>query len=195
MNPLAETHVAALADLANAFERLKLKAVVIGGVAVCLVARPRYTRVVDALVMFDTEHVDALLADLEARGFVPRSRGMGNFARQARFVGLTHQRSGMAIDIALGCMHFEAEVIERSTEHLDGELKVRLPTPEDLIILKAIANRHQDRADIQTIAEVHPAIDRSRIRFWVEQYATLLEAPELWSTIEPLLTDPVGAGF
>lgn len=108
---------------------------------------------------------------------------MAEFAREARFIGLLHRASGVAIDIALGCMPFEDEVIARSTEHRSDTLAVRLPT----VILKAIASRPQDFVDIQTIAEIHPTLDRVRIEYWLTQYGELLETPELWPKIESLL--------
>lgn len=61
--------------------------------------------------------------------------------------------------------------------------KPRLPTPEDLIIQKAVAHRPKDLLDIQAIIERHPELDRERIRYWVCEFAKLLEMPELWEDI------------
>lgn len=46
-------------------------------------------------------------------------------------------------------------MVERSTAVEVGPIKLRLPSPEDLIILKAVAHRPKDIADIQ--ATIHPA--------------------------------------
>lgn len=78
-------------------------------------------------------------------------------------------------------------MIERSTLLEIGTLKLRLPTPEDLIIMKAVARRPKDLLDIQSIAASHPDIDRSRIRSWVEQFGEALDLPGLWKEIEKLL--------
>ncbi len=66
-------------------------------------------------------------------------------------------------------------------------LKLRLSTPEDLIIMKAIAHRPKDLLDIQSIAASHPEVDKGRIRFWVEQFGEALDLPDLWKDIEKLL--------
>jgi hypothetical protein len=66
-------------------------------------------------------------------------------------------------------------------------LSVRLPTPEDLIIMKAIAHRPKDLIDIQTIIDSHPGLDVDRIRHWVKSFADVLETPNLWTDIENLL--------
>ncbi len=78
---------------------------------------------------------------------------------------------------------FEIEAIERSKPHAAGTLIVRLPTPEDLIILKAVAHRPKDLLDIHTLIECHPNLDRKRIERWVQEFATALDMPELWEDI------------
>ena len=61
-----------------------------------------------------------------------------------------------------------------------------LPTPEDLIILKAVAHRLKDLLDIETVIATQPQLDKKRIEFWVKQFAELLEMPELWADLEKL---------
>ncbi|MBK6429191.1 hypothetical protein [Candidatus Amarolinea dominans] len=46
-----------------------------------------------------------------------------------------------------------------------------------------MAHRRQDMEDIQAVIERHPNLDRQRIRLWVQQFAEVLEAPELWTDI------------
>jgi len=60
-----------------------------------------------------------------------------------------------------------------------------LPTPEDLIVFKAVAHRPQDLLDVQAIVESHPNLDRGRIKRWVRELARLLEMPEVWDDIAP----------
>lgn len=75
-------------------------------------------------------------------------------------------------------------MVRRSIVHeIDDTLEIRLPTPEDLIIMKAVAHRPKDLLDIQGILQSHPDLDRRRIRKWVTQFAELLEKPELWDAI------------
>ena len=87
----------------------------------------------------------------------------------------------------MGILPFEYEMVERSRVVEVGTIRLRLPTPEDLIIMKAIAHRPKDLADIQAIAASHPEINKERIRFWVEQFGEALDNPELWSGISQLL--------
>jgi predicted nucleotidyltransferase len=78
-------------------------------------------------------------------------------------------------------------MVERSTIVEIGSIKLRLPTPEDLIILKAVAHRPKDLADIQAIAASHPNLDKEHIRLWVEQFGEALDLPDFWMTISQLL--------
>jgi hypothetical protein len=41
--------------------------------------------------------------------------------------------------------------------------------------------------DIQAIAASQPDLDIGRIQFWVEQFGTALEMPDLWGKISQLL--------
>ena len=68
-----------------------------------------------------------------------------------------------------------------------GAQRIRLPTPEDLIILKAVAHRPKDMGDIEAVIAVQEHLDTKRIAFWVRQFAELLETPELWTDLEKLL--------
>jgi hypothetical protein len=82
---------------------------------------------------------------------------------------------------------FEEEVVARSTVHQIGDIELRLPTPEDLIVLKAVAHRPKDLLDIAGILKSHPELDRARIERWAREFAAALEMPELWEDIAPLL--------
>ncbi|MBT3390389.1 MAG: hypothetical protein HN413_08260, partial [Chloroflexi bacterium] len=104
--------------------------------------------------------------------------------KRSRVLLLRHERSQTSIDISLGVLPFEEEVIQRSISHtIDDTLTIRLPTPEDLIIMKAIAHRPKDLLDIQGIIQSNPGLDQKRIQGWVNQFAQLLEMPELWEDI------------
>jgi len=121
------------------------------------------------------------------QGITPRIADAEIFARKNQVLLLLHQTSGINIDISLGILPFEIEMIERSQELKVGGLHLRLPTPEDLIILKAVAHRPQDLIDIQAIATSNPGLDKERVQFWVEQFGAALEFSDLWEHISQLL--------
>lgn len=160
------------------------RGVVIGGIAVSLLSRPRFTEDLDAMLLLSVNDIPHFLAIAEKEGILPRIDQAEDFAKRSRVLLLRHEPSQTDIDISLGILPFEEEVVQRSVAHrIDDTLTVRLPTPEDLIIMKAIAHRSKDLLDIQGIIQANPKLDRERIQKWVTQFAELLETPELWGDI------------
>jgi predicted nucleotidyltransferase len=174
----------ALQDLLDAFGE---RGVIIGGIAASLLGEPRFTADVEAVFLLEMDELPRLLEEAAARGIEPRIADAESFARQNRVLLLRHAASGIDIDISLGMLPFESEMVDRSRRVAIGDLQLRLPTPEDLIILKAVAHRPQDLLDIEAVIASHPGLDKERIRYWVKQFAEALEMPELWDDLEARL--------
>jgi predicted nucleotidyltransferase len=175
---------AALADLMRWIAAERLEATVIGGVAAGLQGHPRLTEDVDA-VIFDAD-ANGLLASGKRHGFEPRIADALEFSRHTRVLLMRH-RSGVDVDLSLGALPFEREVIERAQTIATAGLQISIATPEDLIIMKALARRPQDVADIAGIIEVQPHLDVERIRRWVREFSAVLEMPEILDELELLL--------
>jgi hypothetical protein len=67
-----------------------------------------------------------------------------------------------------------------------GGLGIRVARPEHLLVLKAIADRPRDRADIESLLRAHPDLDRAAARRVVVEFADALEQPELVATFDRL---------
>lgn len=182
--------LAPLTALQRLMARFDNQGIIIGGIAASLLGRPRLTADVDAMLLLSIEELPLLMEVAAQEGLVPRITDAQDFARRHRVLLLRHQESGINVDISLGLLPFEIEAVERSIVYQVGPLAIRLPTPEDLIIFKAIAHRPQDLLDIQAILESHPNLDRKRIERWVREFAQLLEMPEVWDDIAPWLQLP-----
>jgi predicted nucleotidyltransferase len=162
----------------------RLDATVIGGVAAGLQGQPRLTEDVD-VVVFDAQ-AETLIASGKRHGFEPRVADAIEFSRRTRVLLMQH-RSGVDVDLSLGALPFEREVIERAQSIDIGGLRISIATPEDLIVMKALARRPQDIADIAGIIEVQPDLDVDRIRHWVREFSAVLEMPEILDDLELLL--------
>jgi len=178
--------IRALQSLLSKFDD---RGVIIGGVASSLLGTPRFTVDLDAVFLLDLGDIPRLLSEADQLGIAPRIDDAVEFARRTRVLLLRHTISGIDIDLSLGILPFEKEMVERSEIIEVGEVQLRLPTPEDLIIMKAIAHRQKDLADIQAVAASHPDLDRARIRNWVEQFGEVLDLPDLWRTVARLIGD------
>jgi len=188
--PAAESvtpFLAPIQALQNLLSQFNDQGVIIGGVAASLLGTPRFTADLDAVFILGFEDLPLLLERAAALGIESRMADPIGFARKSRVLLLRHIASSTDIDLSLGILPFEMEMVERSKLLEIGALKLRLPTPEDLIIMKAVAHRPKDMADIQAIAASHPDLDRERIRLWVGQFGEALDLPELWKEIEKLL--------
>jgi predicted nucleotidyltransferase len=176
-----------ISALQRFMDRLGGRGVIIGGVATGFHGKPRLTVDVDAMVLASVDDISKLLILAKEEGIEPRIENVDGFARRNRILLLHHTATKANIDISLGILPFEEEIVERSILHKLGPLSIRLPTPEDLIIMKAIAHRPKDLEDIKTIVEKYPILDVERIKQWVIAFAEALEQPELWRQIERLL--------
>jgi len=151
----------------------------IGGLAVVLQGHNRFTQDVDALVWDLDNRLEQLVQIADKRGF-----------RLARLDGLDHVRStrilhllaedGTAVDVFLGFLPFEHDVIHRAERMAIHEgLTAFVATPEDLIIMKLIASRSRDLYDVTALLELYPDIDKDRVRRVVIEYAEFLDRPEI----------------
>jgi hypothetical protein len=178
----------ALDALQHLLSRFDNRGVIIGGAAVSILGRARFTEDVDAMFLLSNKDLPRLLAMAKEEGIEPRVDDAVDFARKNRVLLLKHTLTDTGIDISLGALPFEEEMVERSELYVvDETLQLRLPTPEDLIIMKAIAHRPKDLEDIRTIADKYPNMDIERIKKWVKAFGEVLETPDLWDLVKSLL--------
>lgn len=182
-----------LVPILNALQALmkeiNVQGIIIGGAAICFLGEPRLTADVDAMLLLENQDLPRLLRAAQHNGIVPRVKNIERFAHQNRLILLRHSETGVDIDISMGAMPLEIEMVQRSQVWQYRKLRVPLPTVEDLIILKAIAHRPKDMLDIGNLIEIYPASDRKRIEKWVREYAELMEMPELWNDLATLFED------
>ncbi len=177
----------AIRDMLRWFKAAKVPGVVIGGVAVSLQGHPRHTRDLVALVVVDHARLPAFVRRAEKFGFTGRVADVLDFSRDTRMLLLRHEASNIPLNVSLGLLEFEEGVISRAALIQLGRLKVPVATPEDLIILKAIAGRPQDLADIDNLLEAHSVLDYSSIRRTLREFNKILELPEIVEQVEALL--------
>jgi len=122
----------------------------IGGLAVQHWGEPRITRDVDVTLLTGFGNEEAFTEALLTR-FRPRVPDFWEKALRAR-VALLQDDNGVGLDVALGALPFEAQVIERSREvRFLPEWSLRICSAEDLIVMKSLAGRPRDWLDVETI--------------------------------------------
>jgi hypothetical protein len=161
--------------------------VVIGGVAASLLGRPRTTADVDVLVLVEEGRWASLLAAGTRHGIRPRIDDALEFAAGSRVLLLRHEPTGLDLDVSLGLLPFEEQVVRTAERTAVADLSVPLPTPENLVVMKAVAGRPRDLVDIEGLFEVHPDLDVESVRRQVAEFSRILELPEMLDALDDLL--------
>lgn len=178
-----------LKDLLSWFKKSLGEFLIIGGIAVALLTRPRTTKDIDVLTLLDESQWENFLKTGRGFGFEARIADALPFAQKNRVLLLRHSKSGIDIDISFGCLPFEKESVRRKTFHTLGTVTIPLPTPEDLIIMKMVAHRRQDMVDVETILQTYPKLDRKRILKWVKSFSEVLENPDILNDLKKIMKD------
>lgn len=184
--PLAPL-LSVLHDLVSWFQTFKVQGLVIGGVAASLLGRPRITHDVDALILLEKEKWIDFLESGKQFGFLPRIFDALSFAQSNRVFLMRHEQSGFDVDISIGGLPFEEEAISKKIIVEIAGVKIPLPTPEDLIVMKAVAHRPRDMADIESLLEAHSPVDKKYILKKVREFSTALEMPEILKDLKRIL--------
>ena len=116
------------------------------------------------LVLIEPDEWPAFLAAGQQFGFVARTEDALDFAGTSRVLLVMHQASRLRIDILLGAMPIEEEIVHGAAKVEIAGVAVPLPSPESIVLMKAIAQRARDVADIEGILEVHDHLDLDWIR-------------------------------
>lgn len=121
-----------LRDLVGWLKAERVPGVIIGGIAVSILSKPRTTKDVDALIQLDDSRLPDFLKSGRGYGFVPRIPGAVKFAREHRVFLIRHRLSQTDVDVILGGMEYERTIIKQSRRIRVGEFWIRVPRPEDL---------------------------------------------------------------
>lgn len=73
---------------------------------------------------------------------------------------------GIDIDIFLAESEFQQDLIRRRVQHTIGGIPAWFVSVEDLILLKLIAGRPRDRADIDDLLLARSELDEGYLRRW-----------------------------
>lgn len=152
---------------------------IIGGMALQRWGNPRQTRDVDLTLLTgfggERNYIKIILKQYEARIPNPLEFALRNRVLMLRLP------DGIPVDVSLGAIPYEERIIKRATP-FDFAPGIRLTTcsAEDLIVLKAFAERPQDWIDIENIKIRQGAkLNWKLVLTEIKPLAELKEAPEI----------------
>ncbi|MBI5481635.1 MAG: hypothetical protein HY906_22450 [Deltaproteobacteria bacterium] len=179
--------LSALAALRRALAPLRVPYMIIGGVAVQARGVARTTRDVDATVRGDAVPLPALVAALRRAKIVPRVADFRLLATQSFILLLTHAPSGTPIDLSLAWVDFEQAACARATPVKFGRVTLPVATLEDLLVLKTVAWRERDRADVLSLLSSSRRLDLASVEAQVRAITDAMEVDDRIPTFRKLV--------
>jgi hypothetical protein len=174
------------AELQSLLDAKLWKNCLIGGLVLQRWGEPRLTKDVDMTVLtgFGGEEkvVDLLLAR-----FAGRRTDTREFALQNRVL-LIQSADGIGMDVALGALPFEERVMERASFFdFAPDCRLRTCSAEDLVVMKAFANRERDWLDAETVMiRQGEQLHWKQIMAELKPLSELKESPDILVRLEKL---------
>lgn len=172
-NPLIQS----LKEVCSFLDEAALEYMLVGGLAVGIWAEPRATVDIDVLVSVRINDVEDLKRRLtESNKFVfihdkPMVFGKVSFLRAT-----LKSNPDVSLDFLFADDVFENEALNRKKSIQLTDFLVNISTPEDLIILKLVSGREQDRLDARKILDIQREnLDIDYLRKWLEKLGVKFE--------------------
>lgn len=181
--------IRAAADLQAVCDSHRWRYCFIGGLAVQRWGEPRETVDVD-LTLLTGFGDEARFVSVLIEAFEARIDDAAQFAVVNRVL-LLRASSGVGLDIALAGLPFEELAVSRASLFtFPPDVPLRTCSAEDLIVLKAFADRPKDWLDIEGILiRQSDQLDWPYVRTQLAPLAELKEAPELMDKLESRRVD------
>lgn len=145
------------------FQAKKIRYCLIGGMAAGYWGVPRYTKDMDFTLVSRTGSFKEIIDALEKKKFKVHEKGPSQIQVIQRGK-LTFQA-----DLILAETDYQDWVVQRAIPVKMFDITVPICSPEDLIILKLIANRRQDLLDIENIlGNPNVSLDTSYLGEWLK---------------------------
>lgn len=160
-----------LIEITSLFDRLGLAYAVMGGLAVRVYGIPRATYDIDFTLAVGRDRLQELFKAVELLGYAVPDAYASGWVDQVGGMPLVKFRlfvedNGIDIDVFLAESPFQQSILDRRRrEEIDGAI-LYLVSPEDLVLLKLIANRPRDIADVYDVLFIQGTLDEAYMRTW-----------------------------
>ncbi len=154
-----------IAEVAAILEAAQVAYAIIGAHAVNAWLEPRFTADLEVTVDVGTAELERLKAALAQRGFTLTREHGADLPSGPDFARFTTQDSSIVVEVQTAKTDFQQEVIRRAvTEH-----HARVATPEDLIVMKLIADRPKDGIDLIGLVRLS-SLDWAYVEHWAAEW-------------------------
>ena len=161
-------------DFIGIFERLRISYALIGGLAVGVHGIPRPTHDLDFTIAIERGRLPTFFEAVVELGYdVPHEFTTG-WVDQVAGMPLVKARQWVAgktidVDVFLAESRFQTSLLQRRARAEVEGISAWIASPEDLILLKLLANRPRDIGDIQDILMVQGQLDDAYLNRWADE--------------------------
>ena len=167
-----------LKDIATGLKRAEIPSMVIGGQAVAMYGRPRFTQDIDITIALTPDEAEKIIRAVD-KSFTILPEDVQRFIRETWVLPLEHRETRVRVDIIFSITPFEREAIEKAREIEIDDVSVPYVLPEYLVVQKIIAGRARDLEDAAGIMEVQgETIDVEEIERLMKTFAKGEEGKE-----------------
>jgi hypothetical protein len=182
----------AIEDFVSVFESLSIPYALMGGIAVRVYGIPRATYDVDFTAAIPRDRLPDVFQKVQALGYSVPEAYVGGWVNQVGGMPLVKFRlfldgRGVDVDVFLAESDYQDALLGRRRFTALNGIQAWLVSPEDLILLKLIANRPRDRADVGDVLFMQGQLDLAYLRHWAGR---LEVADRLEATIHGFYPEP-----
>jgi hypothetical protein len=168
----------AIREFAELFDRFGIPYAIMGGLAVRVYGIPRATYDVDFTAAVPRDQLPGLYAAVAELGYTVPEPYTSGWVDQVAGMPIIKFRlyladQGIDIDVFLAELPFQTQLLSRRRRETLDDLEVWLVSPEDLILLKLLAARPRDMADVGDILFIQGQLDESYLRHWASVLGVL----------------------
>jgi predicted nucleotidyltransferase len=159
---------------------------IIGGIAAAVYGSARTTIDVDLIVRTDLSNLEAVYRAF-TKEFAPLKEKALEFFQTYYVLPVAHNTLKTKVDVSAALSEFERTALQRAKKMTYGSAIGFFCSPEDLILLKLVANRERDLVDVKDIITRNKdRLDQSYLRTTAKQF-TEVERSDVLDNLERFL--------
>jgi predicted nucleotidyltransferase len=170
-SPTPESFYQQLLHVCNFLEKSRIPYMVVGGIAVSIWTAPRATVDLDFVIGLTEEGLPSFIKIATETGFVifdPKPMSFKKM-RLLRMFLQGKEAQLIMLDFILADDEYKRESLERAVPLPWEGQEIKVASPEDVILLKLLSGRGQDRVDVENIVRMRKAtLDISYLQRWAE---------------------------
>jgi len=189
---LTESVSQALQQTTTALEPLAVPVVLIGGASMPFYGHTRFTHDIDFLLSIATTRVDEVVARLQRARFKPRNYPPAVALGGVDLIQFDYQTPGqygtVQVDIQIAKSEYHRQLLARAVKFTFevGQRPIDVAASEDLVLLKLIAGRIIDLADVAALLRNNAdRMDLEYLRYWARREKVTRELRQMWEEAFP----------